>query len=113
MSDLITRLRYAAQGELFGDTLLEEAADRIEVLELEVDMWRTHVPDLEADLAKAKLSNKGMHKTIARLTDRIVELEATIKRIEKILHERKDEMSTETWHDFNRQIKALEQTNEQ
>ena len=33
MSDLIKQLRYAAQGELFGDTLLEEAADRIEQLE--------------------------------------------------------------------------------
>ena len=49
MSDLIKRLRYAAQGELFGDTLLEEAADRI---------------------AELELSNNGMHKTIERLTHR-------------------------------------------
>ena len=33
MSDLIKQLRYAAQGELFGDTLLDEAADRIAELE--------------------------------------------------------------------------------
>ena len=37
MSDLIKQLRYAAQGELFGDTLLEEAADRI--AELESGRW--------------------------------------------------------------------------
>ena len=37
MSDLIKQLRYAAQGELFGDTLLEEAADRI--TELESGRW--------------------------------------------------------------------------
>ena len=61
---------------------------RIEVLECEVAMWRKHVPELEkqiqeiekvsnfnADrvaelLAKAKLSNKGMHKTIERMTYR-------------------------------------------
>jgi len=52
VSDLIIRLRYAAQGELFGDTLLEEAADRIEVLELEVDMWRKHVVGMEATIAR-------------------------------------------------------------
>jgi len=49
VSDLIKRLRYAAQGELFGDTLLEEAADRI---------------------AELELSNNGMHNTIARMTHR-------------------------------------------
>ena len=49
MTDLIKQLRYAAQGELFGDTLLEEAADRI---------------------AELELSNNGMHKTIERLTHR-------------------------------------------
>jgi len=41
---------------------------RIELLECEISMWRKHVPELEADLAKAKLSNAGMHKTIARMT---------------------------------------------
>ena len=47
---------------------LNRLLEQIEVLEYEVAMWRKHVPELEADLAKAKLSNKGMHKTIERLT---------------------------------------------
>ena len=58
---------------------------RIEVLEYEVAMWRKHVPELEADLAKAKLSNKGMHKTIERLTDTIMQV--TVVR---------DELATQT-----------------
>ena len=37
MNGLIKRLRYAAQGELFGDTTLEEAADYIEELQAKLD----------------------------------------------------------------------------
>ena len=64
MSDLIIRLRYAAQGELFGDTLLEEAADRIE--------------QLEAKLARSD------SKEIEAVYRKFGELEATIKTIREL-----------------------------
>jgi len=43
VSDLIKQLRYAAQGELFGDTLLDEAADRIAELEALNESYLRHM----------------------------------------------------------------------
>jgi hypothetical protein len=46
-----------------------EKDKRIAELQAETKMANLRINELKADLAKAKLSNAGMHKTIERLTD--------------------------------------------
>ena len=48
----------------------EMFAERIAELQAENKMANIHINELKADLAKAKLSNVGMHNTIARMTHR-------------------------------------------
>ena len=54
------------------------------IAELEEERLLNHIAEREEDLAKAKLSNSGMHKTIERLTGRIAKLEA-LSELESIL----------------------------
>ena len=58
------------------EAILYEDTDNVDELLQALKAEREHNAELEAELAKAKLSNAGMHKTIERLTDRIAELEA-------------------------------------
>ena len=62
-----------------------------------VARWEPHIAELEADLAKAKLSNAGMHKTIKRVEEELEAFEESthiganwlIPRIRKALGEAK------------------------
>ena len=50
MSDLEYEMTFLKKHGL----LPEQAIDRIEVLQHEVDMWRKHVPELEATIRQTK-----------------------------------------------------------
>jgi len=84
MSDLIKQLRYAAQGELFGDTLLEEAADRIEQLEAklarsdrkEIEAVYRKLGELEAQAELDKAEINAAFNNAEMFADRIAALEA-------------------------------------
>ena len=85
MSDLINDLRYEAQGELFGDTLLEEAADRIEQLEAELrDIRAGHTVTTEFNLAPTMKEGAIRDKLVELgwgTPERIAELEAALREI--------------------------------
>lgn len=74
MTDLVERLRYAARGELFGDTTLEEAADRITELEAKLANFEsdayvlsllTKIDELERDLKAERFLVKTMRMEVS------------------------------------------------